>query len=252
MKPFLQELPRHYSRSPQDAELQRVLERMLARAEADKDFTLEQLFPSTASGWGLELWEEAYGLQRKPGQTEELRRLRLLTKLRGTSPSTSEQIRIIAQTFASWPAEVREFPRENRFEVWFLQAEAALDRREAMRFAINERKPAHLEWVLTESFRPILVRTEEQTKIVRLNLRVNFPSLWGAVLFNGRRRFDGAICFDQWLPGLEQSRMTVRCSVRNENRLSGRLVKQILWHLDGSGRLDGQRKLNAGTKEEYG
>ena len=55
MKPFIQELPRHYGRSPQDTELQRVLELMVAQAEADKDFTLEQLFPSTASGWGLEI-----------------------------------------------------------------------------------------------------------------------------------------------------------------------------------------------------
>ena len=50
MKPFIQELPRHYGRSPQDAELQRVLENMAARGGGDKDFTLEQLSFSPRSG----------------------------------------------------------------------------------------------------------------------------------------------------------------------------------------------------------
>lgn len=225
MKPFIQELPRHYGRSPQDAELQRVLERMAARAEADKDFTLEQLFPSTASGWGLALWEEAYSLRREPGQTEKLRRARVLAKIKGTSPSTAEQLRAVAQAFAPWPAQVREFPRENRFEVWFSQAEGTLDRREALRGAINERKPAHLTWMLGEAFRPAVFRSRERTKIVRVQVRILLPNLWGAVLFNGRRRFDGAVCFDQRLPGM-------------------RPVQKEVWRLDGTAALNGQRKLN--------
>lgn len=65
MKPLIQELPEHYQVSSQDAELQRVLTLLAEDAEAALDFTLDQLFPSTASGWGLALWED--GLRHPPG-----------------------------------------------------------------------------------------------------------------------------------------------------------------------------------------
>lgn len=145
MTPFIQELPRHYRRSPQDAEIQRVLERMVAQAEADKDFSLGQLFPSTASGWGLDLWEAAYGLQRGPEQTEEQRRARILAKIKGTGPSTPELIRSIAQCFSPYPVELTEFPAEYRFELWYLGVRP-VDRPDELRAAVNERKPAHLDW----------------------------------------------------------------------------------------------------------
>ena len=55
MKPLIEELPRHYQRSAPDAELQRVLSLLVEQAQADEEFTLAQLFPSTTSGWGLEV-----------------------------------------------------------------------------------------------------------------------------------------------------------------------------------------------------
>lgn len=146
MIPFIQELPRHYRRSPQDAELQRVLERMFTRAEADKDFTLEQLFPSTASGWGLDLWEAAYGLRREPGQTEEQRRACILAKIKRAGPSTPELIRSIAQCFSLHPVELTEFPAEYRFELWYTGTIGPVDRPDELCAAVNERKPAHLAW----------------------------------------------------------------------------------------------------------
>jgi len=146
MTPFIRELPRHYRRSPQDAELQRVLENMAARAEADKDFTLEQLFPSTASGWGLELWEAAYGLPREPGQTEEQRRAGILAKVKGVGPSTPELLKSIAQCFSPYPVELVEYPAEYRFELWYVGTIGTIGRPEGLRAAVNERKPAHLDW----------------------------------------------------------------------------------------------------------
>ena len=49
MRPLIEELPRHYQRSPQDTELQRALGTVLDRARADLELTMEQLIPSTAS-----------------------------------------------------------------------------------------------------------------------------------------------------------------------------------------------------------
>ena len=62
MTPIEQLLPALYRQTSEDTELQRVLTWMLERAERDKNFTLDQLFPSTTSGWGLELWERAWGI----------------------------------------------------------------------------------------------------------------------------------------------------------------------------------------------
>ena len=93
MRPLIQELPEHYRTSPQDAELQRVLSLLAEQAEAGMTFTLDQLFPSTASGWGLALWESAYGIQPEAGQTEARRRERVLAKVKGAGVSTPEKDR---------------------------------------------------------------------------------------------------------------------------------------------------------------
>lgn len=146
MTPFIQELPRHYRRSPQDAELQRVLEWMAAQAEADKEFALEQLFPSTASGWGLAIWEDACGIPREAGQTEEQRRARVLAKLKGTGTTTLEKIKGIAQVFSPSRAEVEVRSAESRFIIWYVETIGELDHKEDLAAMINELKPAHLAW----------------------------------------------------------------------------------------------------------
>ena len=71
MIPLILQLPDHYQRSPQDAELQRVYTELLQETEGDLNDTLEQLFPSTVHGWGLELWEDAYGIPVNTSLSEE-------------------------------------------------------------------------------------------------------------------------------------------------------------------------------------
>lgn len=173
MKPFIQELPRHYGRSSQDAELQRVLELLAARAEADKEFTLEQLFPSTASGWGLELWEAAYGLRRETGQTEEQRRARVLAKIKGTGATTVERLRGIAQVFSPSRVEIEERSAESRFVIWYVETIGEIANRADLTAIVNELKPAHLAWEIRyrETFRTWgyagMVPREAETFILR-------------------------------------------------------------------------------------
>ena len=99
MRPLIEELPRHYQRSPQDTELQRALGTVLDRARADLELTVKQLIPSTASGWGLELWEEAYALTPDPSLDAQSRTRRLLSKVRGTQMTTVERIRSLAEQY---------------------------------------------------------------------------------------------------------------------------------------------------------
>lgn len=148
MRPLIQELPRHYRRSTQDQELQRALTLLLEQTQGDLNFTLKQLFPSTTSGWGLQLWEEAYGIPNDPALTEAQRRGRILAKIKGQGMTTVEKIRSVAQAFDESPVEVAEHYADYFFEVWFTDTIGPVADEAGLRSIINELKPAHLDWAI--------------------------------------------------------------------------------------------------------
>lgn len=146
MTPIEQLLPALYRQTSEDTELQRVLTLMLEQAELDKDFTLEQLFPSTTSGWGLELWERAWGIPVDRTLSDQRRRDRILAKVKGTGTTTLEVIRAIAQSFSPYPAEVIEESALYKFVVWYLGTIGEVEHKQDLIDIINELKPAHLQW----------------------------------------------------------------------------------------------------------
>lgn len=146
MTPIEQLLPALYRQTSEDTELQRVLTLMLEQAERDKDFTLEQLFPSTTSGWGLELWERAWGIPVDRTLSDQRRRDRILAKVKGTGTTTLEVIRAIAQSFSPYPAEVTEESALYKFVVWYLGTIGEVEHKQDIIDIINELKPAHLQW----------------------------------------------------------------------------------------------------------
>lgn len=146
MTPIEQLLPALYRQTPEDTELQRVLTLMLEQAERDKDFTLEQLFPSTTSGWGLELWERAWGIPVDRTLSDQRRRDRILAKVKGTGTTTLEVIKSIAESFAPYPVEVVEESALYKFVVWYLGTIGEVEHKQDLIDAINELKPAHLQW----------------------------------------------------------------------------------------------------------
>lgn len=146
MTPIEQLLPALYRQTSEDTELQRVLTLMLEQAERDKDFTLEQLFPSTTSGWGLELWERAWGIPVDRTLSDQRRRDRILAKVKGTGTTTLEVIKSIAESFAPYPVEVVEESALYKFVVWYLGTIGEVEHKQDLIDAINELKPAHLQW----------------------------------------------------------------------------------------------------------
>ena len=146
MTELIRELPRHYGRSPQDAELQRVLGLLADQLQADKELTLRQLHPSTASGWGLELWERAYGLTVDYALDEARRRSRVLAKVKGVGVTTVAKLRGIAETFSQSAVEIVELFDQYRFEIWYTETIGPIDHPEDLAAIVNELKPAHLEW----------------------------------------------------------------------------------------------------------
>lgn len=153
------QLPAFYKSIP-FAELQRVLGEAARRAAADVDFTMLQLWPQTASGWGLELWETAYGIPVEVDKGTEFRRTRIVSKLRGQGTPTAELIRAVAASFVNGEVEVVEHSGEYYFVVKFVSVLGVPPNVEDLTAAINEIKPAHLRFVYE-----YLYRTWAQAKV---------------------------------------------------------------------------------------
>ena len=145
---LITQLPQHYQISPQDAELQRVLGLLAGQLQADRELTLEQLYPSTASGWGLELWERAYGLPVDYSMDESRRRSRILAKVKGTGVTTVAKLQGIAEAFSDSAVEILELFDQYRFEIWYTETIGPITHPEDLAAIVNELKPAHLEWAV--------------------------------------------------------------------------------------------------------
>lgn len=224
MRHFIAELPRHYGRSPQDTELQRVLEGMAARAEADKDFTLAQLFPSTASGWGLGLWEEAYGLLRLPGQTEEQRRSLILARIRGRRTTTVEALRDITRTMTGLDSQVAEYYTQYYFTVTL--TDLPLDRAVSLRDLRDQIvlfKPAHLDFWLIGRFPPVvLANTPGSFRFQRLRAFLRVRSYgWDVVRLNGEKNLDGSWTLNQRFPGMAWDHVRFFAPIRERDEILG-------------------------------
>ena len=163
MTPIELLLPGLYRQTSEDTELQRVLTWMLERAERDKDFTIAQLFPSTTSGWGLELWERAWGIPVDRTLNDKRRRDRILAKIKGTGTTTLEVIRAIAESFSPYPVEVIEESAMYRFIIWYIGTAGEVEHKQDLIDAVNELKPAHLDW-------EVRYRIETLSKIYVANL----------------------------------------------------------------------------------
>ena len=146
------QLPEFYRSVPM-AELQRVLGEMCRQAGADLELTLRQLWPQTASSWGLELWETAYGIPVDVSKDLDFRRTRLLSKLRGQGTPTAELIRSVAASFANGQVDVVEHNDQYYFVVKFVSVMGVPPNIDDLTAAINEIKPAHLSLVYEYLFR---------------------------------------------------------------------------------------------------
>lgn len=146
------QLPEFYKNIPFQ-ELQRVLGEAARRAAADVDFTMLQLWPQTASGWGLELWETAYGIPVGLNKDTDFRRTRIVSKLRGQGTPTAELIRAVAASFVNGEVEVVEHNDQYYFVVKFTSVLGVPPNIQDLTTAINEIKPAHLKFMYEYLYR---------------------------------------------------------------------------------------------------
>lgn len=167
---LLQYLPPLYHGGPLDALLYAIGE-ALRQAGEDLDLTFQQLFPGTATSWGLELWEQAYGIPVDRTKAVEVRRARILSKIRGQGVPTVELIQSVAQAYAQGPVDVVEVSEEYCFFVVFVPNPALPVDADALIAAVSEVKPAHL------AMDAVLLTRED----------ITICTAWGYAIYTARR-----------------------------------------------------------------
>ena len=142
-----EKLPDYYRDSPPVSELERVLGAAAGQVLDDHDDVLQQLWVSTAT-WGLDRWESWCGLPTDRTKTYDYRRKRILARLRGQGTTTAEVIAAVAASFGYDPGQISvvEKPEQYGFEVIVSGISAPPGDVSDMTLAIDEIKPAHLEW----------------------------------------------------------------------------------------------------------
>ena len=146
------QLPALYAGIP-FAQLQEVLGAAVRQAGEDVDFALQQLWPQTASGWGLELWETAYGIPVEVEKDVAFRRTRLISKLRGQGTPTVELIQAVAASFINGEVEVVEHNAQYYFIIKFVSLLGVPPNVEDLAAALKEIKPAHLDFIFEYVYR---------------------------------------------------------------------------------------------------
>ena len=109
------------------------------------------LYPLRHIAWGLDLWEQWCGLPTDRSRPYSYRRGRIKAKLRGQGATTAEMIASVVASFGFQPEQVSvtEHPADYQFEVVVSDLAAVPEDTADIQAAVNEIKPAHLDWWFT-------------------------------------------------------------------------------------------------------
>lgn len=108
------------------------------------DNILKQFYVETATGWGLDLWEQMLGLKSFVGKPDDQRRSRIISKLRGMGAVTVSLIKNVAESYVYGTVEVTEHPELYSFTVKFIDTRGIPPNLNDIKAAIEDIKPAHL------------------------------------------------------------------------------------------------------------
>ena len=121
----------------------------LAMRDAQEDW-IDQLWIASAT-WGLDLWEALVGIVPAADATLDDRRKAVTAKLLGAGTCNAAMVSRIAKAITGYDAVVIEYCSKYQFALTFVgdtPGFADVDR-EAIRTAVEEVKPAHLEFIIT-------------------------------------------------------------------------------------------------------
>lgn len=132
-----------YSNSAEAAAIQDGFQAAVDDLWASAQAATAQCFVATAT-WGLDQWEAYLSLPMVSTLTEQVRRERIISKLRGSGVSTRSLVERVAESYYNGDAEVTEQFADYTFTVRFLSTRGQPPGLEQLQAAIEEVKPAHL------------------------------------------------------------------------------------------------------------
>ena len=141
---LLEYLPDVYG-GPEVRAIQGALDDQVKALWAARDGLFDQLNVETAT-WGLETWERALGLTVDVSKPYDYRRSRIKSKLRGQGTTTVAMIQSVAESFSNGQVDVIEQPGAYHFDVKFTGTIGIPPNMDDLTAAIEEIKPAHLEY----------------------------------------------------------------------------------------------------------
>ena len=138
-------LPGVYANSEHVHELQNAIDSQLEQLKIDRDDFFAQLNVQTAT-WGLAWYEEALGLTHIPGDSYEVRRSRIKTKMQGQGTTTVMAVKAMAQNFTTMAVDIVERAPEFMFSIVFTGMLGEPVNTPELRRALAEIIPAHLDF----------------------------------------------------------------------------------------------------------
>ena len=97
---LIEYLPNDYTKSGSTLELLEALEKMWRKAQEDTEDFEKQLFLSTGT-WGLDFWEQMYGIENDESKGYEVRRSVVRAKIRGAGTTTVAMIKNTSEAYVN-------------------------------------------------------------------------------------------------------------------------------------------------------
>ena len=118
---------------------------------SDMNDLFSQCYIATTT-WGLDLWEKELGIITNTELTDSDRRIGIITRLLGTTTSTVKLIKTLSEKITGGKCIVIENNANYEFVVHFTKPYGTPNNLTALTFAIEECKPAHLNFGYTYTY----------------------------------------------------------------------------------------------------
>ncbi len=136
-------LPDYYNDNLTMKELQGIIATDITDLASSFNETIDECFVNTASSL-LSRYEKIYGITVDVSKSDEFRRERIRTKIRGIGTVTKQMIIDTAASFSNGEVEVIEDPANSSFKIKFVGTLGIPANMADLTLTIEEIKPAHL------------------------------------------------------------------------------------------------------------
>lgn len=132
-----------YANSPEAETIQDSYQTEIELLAEAAELSGGQLFVATASA-ALDEWEKMLGIPVDATLSNDIRRERIISKLRGAGTTTKAMVESVAESYYNGEVEIIEHNDEYYFDVKFLSTRGQPPGLDQLKAAIEEIKPAHL------------------------------------------------------------------------------------------------------------